>query len=75
MAVNSKLRNTAYEGPFTHGTGHRVTAVPIIGWKVRLTPRKIREMYRTRFGIESSYRQMHEARIKTCTRSFERISR
>ena len=25
-------------------------------------------MYRTRFGIETSYRQMHEARIKTCTR-------
>ena len=37
-------------------------------WKVRLTPRKIREMYRTRFGIETSYRQMHEARIKTCAR-------
>lgn len=36
--------------------------------KVRLTPREIREMYRTRFGIETSYRQMHEARIKTCTR-------
>jgi putative transposase len=25
-------------------------------------------MYRTRFGIETSYRQMNEARIKTCTR-------
>ncbi len=37
-------------------------------WKVRLTPREIREMYRTRFGIETSYRQMNEARIKTCTR-------
>lgn len=37
-------------------------------WKVRLTPREIREMYRKRFGIETSYRQMHEARIKTCTR-------
>ncbi len=36
--------------------------------KVRLTPQEIREMYRTRFGIETSYRQMHEARIKTCTR-------
>ena len=36
--------------------------------KVRLTPREIREMYRKRFGIETSYRQMHEARIKTCTR-------
>ena len=37
-------------------------------WKVRLTPQEIRQMYRTRFGIETSYRQMNEARIKTCTR-------
>lgn len=37
-------------------------------WKVRLTPKRIRETYRKRFGIETSYRQMNEARIKTCTR-------
>ena len=37
-------------------------------WKVRLTPREIRELYRKRFGIETSYRQMNEARIRTCTR-------
>ena len=37
-------------------------------YKVRLTPRAIREMYRTRFGIETSYRPRDEARIKTCTR-------
>lgn len=37
-------------------------------WKVRLTPRDIRETYRKRFGIETSYRQMNEARIRTCTR-------
>lgn len=37
-------------------------------WKVRLTPRDIRELYRKRFGIETSYRQMNEARIRTCTR-------
>lgn len=37
-------------------------------WKVRLTPRGIRETYRKRFGIETSYRQMNEARIRTCTR-------
>jgi hypothetical protein len=36
--------------------------------KVHLTPKDIRETYRTRFGIETSYRQMNEARIKTCTR-------
>lgn len=37
-------------------------------WKVRQTPQDIRETYRKRFGIETSYRQMNEARIKTCTR-------
>jgi putative transposase len=37
-------------------------------WKVRRTPRAIREIYRKRFGIETSYRQMNEARIRTCTR-------
>ena len=55
---------------YTHKkTGKRRTKkLLFVIWKVRLTPRKIREMYRTRFGIETSYRQMHEARIKTCTR-------
>lgn len=38
-------------------------------WKVHKTPSKIREEYRKRFGVETSYRQMNEARIKTCTRS------
>jgi hypothetical protein len=36
--------------------------------KVRHTWREIRELYRKRFGIETTYRQMNEARIKTCTR-------
>jgi putative transposase len=36
--------------------------------QIRLTPRDIRETYRKRFGIETSYRQMNEARIKTSTR-------
>lgn len=36
--------------------------------KVRQTPQEIRELYRKRFGIETSYRQMNEARIKTSTR-------
>jgi hypothetical protein len=38
-------------------------------WKVRRTPTQIWELYRKRFGIEASYRQMNEARIRTCTRS------
>lgn len=29
----------------------------------------VHQTYRRRFGIESSYRQMHQARIRTCTRS------
>lgn len=29
----------------------------------------IRETYRTRFGIESSYRQLNQAKIKTCSRN------
>lgn len=32
------------------------------------SPHGVRETYRTRFGIETSYRQMNEARIRTCTR-------
>lgn len=28
----------------------------------------VKETYRSRFGIETSYRQMHQARIRTCTR-------
>ena len=31
--------------------------------------RWVRETYRTRFAIETTYRQMNEARIRTCTRS------
>jgi hypothetical protein len=38
-------------------------------WRVRGTPTEIRERYRKRFGIESSYRQMRQARIYTCTRN------
>ena len=30
--------------------------------------RWVRQTYRSRFGIETSYRQMHQARIRTCTR-------
>jgi hypothetical protein len=37
-------------------------------WRVHGTPTEIRERYRKRFGIESSYRQLRQARIATCTR-------
>lgn len=32
------------------------------------SPRYVRQQYRRRFGIETSYRQMHQARIRTCSR-------
>lgn len=38
------------------------------GWSPR-HPRQVADIYRLRFGIETSYRQMNEARIKTCSRS------
>lgn len=37
-------------------------------WRVHGQPREIRELYRRRFGIETSYRQWRQARIFTCTR-------
>jgi hypothetical protein len=38
-------------------------------WRVHGSPTDIRELYRLRFGIETSYRQMRQARIYTCTRN------
>jgi len=38
-------------------------------WRVYGSPTALREHYRLRFGIESSFRQMRQARIYTCTRS------
>jgi hypothetical protein len=38
-------------------------------WRVKGSPTQIREDYRKRFGIESSFRQMRQARIYTCTRN------
>jgi len=37
-------------------------------WRVHGSPTDIRERYRLRFGIETSFRQMRQARIYTCTR-------
>ena len=37
-------------------------------WRVKGSPTKIRELYRKRFGIETSFRQLRQARIYTCTR-------
>jgi hypothetical protein len=38
-------------------------------WRVCGSPTEIRERYRRRFGIESSYRQMRQAKVSTCTRN------
>jgi IS4 transposase len=38
-------------------------------WQVHGSPTQIRELYRKRFGIETSFRQMRQARIYTCTRN------
>jgi hypothetical protein len=37
-------------------------------WRVTGSPTDIRQRYRKRFGIESSYRQLRQAKIYTCTR-------
>jgi hypothetical protein len=37
-------------------------------WRARGTPTETRERYRKRFGIESSFRQLRQARLYTCTR-------
>ena len=38
-------------------------------WRVQGSPTAIRERYRKRFGIETSYRQHRQGRIYTCTRN------
>jgi len=55
---------------YRHGKTGKRRSKPLMYalWKVRQTPTKIRELYRLRFGIETSYRQMNQARIRTCTR-------
>jgi Transposase DDE domain len=38
------------------------------GWRPT-NPRRVSELYRERFGIETSYRQMNQGRARTCTRN------
>ncbi len=38
-------------------------------WRVSGSPTEIRDRYRLRFGIETSYRQLRQARVYTCTRA------
>src|SRR5262249_40921884 len=38
-------------------------------WGVRRNPRGVYDVYRTRFGVETSYRQMNQVRVRTSTRN------
>jgi putative transposase len=46
----------------------RIKKLLFAAWRFRQPPAATRQTYRKRFGIESSYRQMNQARIRTCTR-------
>jgi putative transposase len=46
--------------------GRRWYAFAVFG--VNAQPRQVYEMYRLRFGIESSYRMMNQVRARTCSR-------
>jgi hypothetical protein len=59
----------AYKSYRHHRTGkRRHKKLLYAAWGVRGAPIEIRELYRSRFGIESSYRQLGQARIRTCSR-------
>lgn len=47
--------------------GHR--AFLYACWGVRRRPTEVYRVYRLRFGVETSYRQMNQVRIRTCTRN------
>ncbi len=56
----------AYRTHRNRKDGKRVQQKLLFGaWRVKGSPTEIRERYRKRFGIESSYRQMRQARIYT----------
>lgn len=58
----------AYKSFQNHHTNHRQCKKLLYAvWRVPGAPFEIREMYRRRFGIEASYRQLGQARIRTCT--------
>ena len=59
----------AYRTHRNRKDGKRVQQKLLFGaWRVSGNPTDIRQRYRKRFGIESSYRQIRQARIYTCTR-------
>jgi putative transposase len=59
----------AYKSYTHERTGKRCSKkLCYAAWRVPGQPVDIRELYRKRFGIESSYRQLGQARIRTCTK-------
>ena len=52
-----------------HSKKHRRATLVYAYWGLQPpSPTWVRETYRLRFGIETSYRQMNQGRIRTCTR-------
>lgn len=47
---------------------HKAKKYAYVALKCTAKPRVVYERYRERFGIEASYRLMHRARARTCTR-------
>jgi putative transposase len=47
--------------------GHR--AFVYACWGIRATPQTVYQLYRRRFGIETSYRQLHQGRVRTTSRN------
>lgn len=65
VSVCVKCRN--YRGQWKR---HGRQALVYAYWGLQPTSAQwVHATYRRRFGIESSYRQLHQARIRTCTRS------
>ena len=59
----------AYRSGRNRKTGKRkAKKLLFAAWGVKGTPTEIRQLYRRRFGIETSYRQMRQAHIYTCIR-------
>lgn len=66
VGICVSIRNLA--GRFEGRRGRKVLVYAFWGLP-RRSHRWFRDAYRLRFGIETSYRQMHEGRIRTCTRN------
>jgi len=66
LPVNIAIWASNLNGTGGH-RGRRIYGYVVYG--VDWSPKKVARVYRTRFGIESSYRMRNIVRIKTCTKS------